>query len=237
MVPDKMSARVIKAHSIYDVSVGESFNLLDLQQQATVLLANAHEEATQIVVVAKREAQQIREEILNSAREIGREEGLQDAAGAITRQAEAIAELQVTDRLATALPALRAAAESLQAERDQWLMRWERTAIRLGIAIAEKLLHRQLTVRPEFATGLISDALRLAAGQPQLTVHLHPDDLAAWGGQAHQIVQSLTACADTTLVPDRNATRGSCRIETRHGEIDARVETMLHRIAEELLEE
>ena len=51
-----------------------------------------------------------------------------------------------------------------------------------------------------------------------------------------QIVESLTSCADAKLVPDAQALRGGCRIETRHGEIDARVETMLHRIAEELVD-
>ena len=130
----------------------------------------------------------------------------------------------------------RAAAESLQAERDRWLIRWEQTAVRLGVVIAEKLIQRQLVARPEIATDMISDALRLAVGQPQLTVYLHPQDLAAWGDRASQIVQSLAACADTTLVPDSETQRGGCRIETRHGEIDARVETMLQRIGEDLVE-
>lgn len=132
---------------------------------------------------------------------------------------------------------MQAAAESLQAERDRWLVRWEQTAVRLGVAIAERLLQRQLVSHPEFAAAMISDALRLAAGQPKLTVYLHPDDLSAWGDRASQIVESLTSCADTIFVADPGAMRGGCRIETRHGEIDARIETMLQRIAEELLEE
>ena len=84
---------------------------------------------------------------------------------------------------------------------------------------------------------MIAEALELAAGQEKLKVFLHPADLAAWGDRGAQIVESLTACADAILVPDDHCIRGSCRIETRHGEIDARVETMLHRIADELLDD
>ncbi len=231
-----MTVRIIKAHSTRDTGPGESFNFVDLQRQGNDLLASAKRDADDILANAHRDAAQVRERTLVDAQNAGRDEGLRDATAEILRKAQEIAEQQMTTQLATALPALRAAAASLQAERDRWLVRWEHTAVRLGVAIAEKLIQRQLATRPEFATEMIHDALRLAAGQPQLTVYLHPDDLAAWGDRAHQIVQSLTACADTTLVPDCQTLRGGCRIETRHGEIDARVETMLRRMAEELVD-
>ena len=232
-----MNARIIKAHSTHALSTVEAFNFVDLQEQGNQIVAQARRDAEQILNAARTDATQLYEQARAAAREEGRGDGLNDAQAIITKTASEIADQQVTAQLATALPALKAAAESLQAERDRWLVRWEQIAVRLGVAIAEKLLQRQLAARPEFATEMITDALRLAAGQPQLTVYLHPDDLSAWGDRAPQIVQSLTACADTTLVPDPHSMRGGCRIETRHGEIDARVETMLHRIAEELVDD
>ena len=232
-----MNARIIKAHSTHALSTVEAFNFVDLQEQGNQIVAQARRDAEQILNAARTDATQLCEQARAAAREEGRGDGLNDAQAIISKTASEIADQQVTAQLATALPALKAAAESLQAERDRWLVRWEQIAVRLGVAIAEKLLQRQLAARPEFATEMITAALRLAAGQPQLTVYLHPDDLSAWGDRAPQIVQSLTACADTTLVPDPHSMRGGCRIETRHGEIDARVETMLHRIAEELVDD
>ncbi|MEI8016981.1 MAG: FliH/SctL family protein [Schlesneria sp.] len=232
-----MNARIIKAHSTHALPAVEVFNFVDLQEQGNQIVANARRDADQILNAARNDAMQLCEQVRAAARDDGRAHGLRESQEIIAKMAAEIADQQVTAQLATALPALQAAAESLQAERDRWLVRWEQIAVRLGVAIAEKLLQRQLAARPEFATEMISDALRLAAGQPQLTVYLHPDDLSAWGDRAPQIVQSLTACADTTLVPDPHSTRGGCRIETRHGEIDARVETMLHRIAEELVDD
>ena len=232
-----MSARIIKAHSVHAAQSAEAFNLVDLRRQGEEFIASAKREAQEIIDQATRAAVVQRELVLNEARELGRHEGMADAAEMIRQQADVIAERLVTDRLTTALPALLAAAESLQSERDRWLVRWEHTAVKLGVSIAGKLLQRQLAARPELATVIISDALQLAAGQPLLTVYMHPEDLAAWGDRGTHIVQSLTACADTTLVPDPLAMRGGCRIVTRHGEIDARVETMLLRIAEELIED
>ncbi len=226
------SGRVIKAHSKSSPSPSETFNFVDLQRQSDDVIAAARRESDGILADARNQAEKIRHQAIIA----GRDEGLQDANQSLNQRAREIAEQITTKQLLTALPALRAAAESLQAERDRWVIRWEQTAVGLGVAIAEKLLQRQLISRPDFATEMINSALRLAAGQPELTVYLHPDDLAAWGDRAPQIVQSLTACADTTLVPDESSIRGGCRIETHHGEIDARVETMLRRIADELVD-
>lgn len=225
-------ARIVKAQSVRDLPVRPAFNFVDLRQEADNVIAQARQTADELLATARHEIDTLQAQ----TRAAARDEGLQDAAAEIQRQAAELASRQRIEQLDTALPALKAAAESLQAERDRWLIRWEQTAVRVGVAIAEKLVKSQISTRPELASGMIADALRLAAGQPRVTVHLHPDDLAAWGDQGPRIVESLTACADSTLVADIGVSRGGCRIETIHGEIDARVETMLERLAHELMD-
>lgn len=225
------TARIVKAQSVRDLSVRPAFNFADLRQEADDVIAQAQQAARELLFVARQEVESIR----SQARVQGRDEGLREADAEIARQANELAETRLRGQLETALPALKSAAESLQAERDRWLIRWEQTAVRVGVAIAEKLLKSQIATRAELSSGMIADALRLAAGQPRITVNLHPDDLAAWGDQGPRIVESLTACADSTLIPDPRVSRGGCRIETTHGEIDARVETMLERLADELI--
>lgn len=227
------AARIVKAQAVRDLSVRSAFNFVDLRQEADSVISQAQQSAATLLADARREADSLFEETLQRARE----QGLAQAETEIDRKAADIASQRLTDQLQTALPALKSAAEALQAERDRWLIRWEQTAIRVGVAVAEKLIKSQLSIRPELASAMIVDALRLAAGQPKLTIHLHPDDLAAWGDQGPRIVESLTACADSTLIADPQIGRGGCHIETIHGEIDARVETMLERLASELLDE
>lgn len=226
------TARILKAQSARDINARPAFNFVDLRQEADNVIAQARRSAEELLAEARRDAELIRSQALTQARDAG----LQDAGREIERQAAVLANRHLEEQLQTALPALKSAAEALQAERDRWLIRWEQTAVRVGVAIAEKLLKSQIAARPELATGMISDALRLAAGQPRLTVYLHPDDLAAWGAQSPRIIESLTACAESTLVADPQVSRGGCRIETVHGEIDARVETMLERLAHELMD-
>lgn len=226
------AARIVKAHSVRDIPVRPAFNFVDLKQEADSVISQAQRVADEMLASARQQIELERQQAVTD----GREEGLRQAQEQIHRQATDIANERLGDQLQTALPALKSAAESLQAERDRWLIRWEQTAIKVGVAIAEKLLKSQIAARPDLGSGMIADALRLAAGQPRVTVYLHPGDLAAWGDQAPRIVESLTACADSTLVADPGISRGGCRIETTHGEIDARVETMLERLASELVE-
>lgn len=226
------TGHIVKAHVARDLATRGSYNFVDLRQEADSVVAQARREAGELLAQARSKAESLYEQ----TRDAAREEGLSEAQSQIEELVREHAARHVDAQLETALPALRSAAESLQAERDRWLIRWEETAVRVGVAIAEKLLKSQIATRPELASGMIAEALRLAAGQPRVTVHLHPEDLAAWGDRAPRIVESLTACADSILIPDPDLARGGCRIQTLHGEIDARVETMLERLAEELLE-
>jgi flagellar assembly protein FliH len=226
------TARILKAQSARELSVRPAFNFVDLRQEADAVITQARRTADELLANARQQAEALQEQ----ARAVGRSEGQQDSQAKIEQCAAEIANRRLDVQLQTALPALKAAAEALQAERDRWLIRWEQTAIRVGVAIAEKLVKSQIAARPELASGMIADALRLAAGQPKVSVYLHPDDLAAWGEQGPRIVESLTACADSTLVADPLVSPGGCRIETLHGEIDARVETMLERLANELID-
>lgn len=227
------SPRVLKAHS-NRMPGAAAFNFEDLRAQALAQVTAAQQTARQTVEQAQKEAQEIRQKAQAEARDMGRKEGLSDAASLIEQQAKQLTDQRFAEHLKVTLPVLNKVATALQQERDQWLVRWERAAIELGVAIASKIVRTNLDARPELATGMIAEALRLAAGQPQLRVYLNPADLARMGDKAEQVVQSLAACASPELIPDAALTPGDCRLETRHGEIDARLDAMLHRIAEEL---
>jgi flagellar assembly protein FliH len=226
------AVRILKAHSVRDALPQPNYNFVDLHRQADEVVSHAQQTADELLALARVEADSYQQQVRHQAYQ----QGLSQAQREIEQQAIEQSRQMVEEQLQTALPALKAAAEALQSERDRWLIRWEQTAVRVGVAIAGKILKSQISARPELASGMIADALRLAAGQPRLAIHLHPEDLAAWGGQGSRIIESLTSCADSTLIPDPTIARGGCRIETIHGEIDARVESMLERLADELID-
>ena len=129
---------------------------------------------------------------------------------------------------------MQSAAEALVLERDRWLGEWEATAIQLSVAIAEKLIRRELGLKPEISSDILFKMLELAAGQRQIKLRIHPDDLKFLGNHPEEVIRSMASCGDATLVADEAISRGGCVIETDHGTIDARLETQLERITAEL---
>ncbi len=108
-------------------------------------------------------------------------------------------------------------------------------AVRLAAAIAERLVVHELQLNPDVAREMIREALQMAAGARK-SLRLHGEDAALLGGHAAEVVRVFAACGKAEIVPDNSLTRGSCVIETQHGTIDARLETLLERIVSELLE-
>ena len=129
----------------------------------------------------------------------------------------------------SALSALNYAAQQLHAQRDRWLEQCQEETVRLGIAIAERLLRRTLDVHPEAVIDLVRSALECSVGTDQVRIRLHPADA--------ELVTSLQTESSVTLdfVEDDSLERGDCIIETSNGQIDARREMLTQRIAEELL--
>ncbi len=137
-------------------------------------------------------------------------------------------------QLNSALVALQTAYDQLHAQRDHWLDQSQHEAVRLGIAIAERLLRRTLDVQPDAVLDLLRSAFDWSVGADRLRVRLHPADAALLVSSA---AQSLDANREIDLLPDASLLRGDCVVESSNGQTDARLEVILQRIAEELLAE
>ncbi len=136
-------------------------------------------------------------------------------------------------RLESALAALQLAADRLHAQRDHWLDQSQHEAVRLGVAIAERLLRRTLDVQPESILDLIRSTLDWSVGEDRLRVRLHPVDAEL----VASATQPLDANREIEFLPDDSLARGDCVVETPSGQTDARLEVVLQRIADELLAE
>jgi flagellar biosynthesis/type III secretory pathway protein FliH len=135
--------------------------------------------------------------------------------------------------LPAAHAALQAAINELQTQRDRWLDQFQHETVKLGIAIAERLLRRTLAVDPKATVDLMQTALGWAVGAEHIRIRCHPDDC--------DIIEQTAASQrsdlpnDIAFVRDDTIARGGCVVDTTQGVIDARLETILDRIAEELL--
>ena len=108
----------------------------------------------------------------------------------------------------------------------------ERT-IALARLLAERLLGASLAVAPEQVVALARQALAEARGARRLSIVAHPDDAQLLS----QALPSLGVTVETVrVVPDGSRQRGSLRIETDIGVLDADLAPQLDRLALRLRE-
>jgi flagellar assembly protein FliH len=228
--------RLLKANDVRGLGSKVVFNFDDLRQRGDAYVDSVRKQIGEMLANAESEVATLRKTAQELGFERGQREGLHNANESIEQRARQIAEKTAAEGLATALPALEAVSDSLAIERDRWIAEWEATSVRLAAAIAERLVGRELRLKPDLAREMIREALQLALGTPRIRVHLHSDDAALLGTQAAQVIRVMAACGEAEIVADNSLTRGGCLIETQHGQIDARIETLLDRIVAQLLE-
>ncbi|MBS0261666.1 MAG: hypothetical protein JSS02_06875 [Planctomycetes bacterium] len=228
------SARVIKARSPRPASA-VAFNFDDLRKQCDDYAAHSRAAAEQILAEATAAAEEIRRQAYAEGYQVGQAEGQAAAEQAVELRATQIAVSQADAKIQTALPALNESVRALQLERDRWLTSWEAAAIRLSAAIAEKIIRRELERNPLTSRDMIQEALELAAGTATVQVRLNPQDFAVLQDHGQDSFRNLTTGSGTEFHPDPAISPGGCVIETRHGVVDARLETLIDRITQELL--
>jgi len=231
------SARLIKARVARNVGAAAMFNFDDLRRQCDEFIESSRRQGQQIVADAQAAADGIRRQAQAEGVAVGQREGLAAARQLVDSHSAELAARQTQEQLRTVLPAFQAAARALEVERDRWLTDWEGAAVKLSAAIAGRILHRELERQPELGEAIIREALQLAAGQPRIQIHVHPLDFDQLHECRTEAVASLAAVGEAAFVPDEGVSRGGCLIETRHGVIDARLETQIVRITNELLED
>jgi flagellar assembly protein FliH len=104
--------------------------------------------------------------------------------------------------------------------------------VRLSIAIARRILRRELAVDPEALAGIAVAALERLNGRDTHRVRAHPDDSAA----VERTLRTAGAPTGVLVEADASLERGSLVFETRHGNLDASVWTQLAEIERGLTE-
>jgi flagellar assembly protein FliH len=133
---------------------------------------------------------------------------------------QAAAEIQpVLDRLGRALA-------DLSSLRSQVRRDAEKDLLKLSIAIARRVLHRELTLDPESIEGLIKVALEKLQSRDLCRVRVHPDQEAA----IRASLERFTNSNKVELIADASLQSGDVLFETAHGDIDASIEAQLREI-------
>jgi flagellar assembly protein FliH len=117
--------------------------------------------------------------------------------------------------------------EEIASMRPRLRRQAERDVVELALAVARRVLRRQVETDPDALAGLVKAALEKQSLREVSVVRVHPRFLASTENQLRQIgtPSAVRIEADTRLEP------GAVLVETASGELDASVETQLDEIS------
>lgn len=123
--------------------------------------------------------------------------------------------------------------DELEAMRGVILQQTERQVLQLALAIARRIVQREVTRDPEHIALLTQVALDRLSTEGVITVRLNPDDYT-------KVVERRGSVWDgrhVTLVADPSIARGGCSVESDFGYIDASLDAQFDELTRALLED
>jgi flagellar assembly protein FliH len=119
------------------------------------------------------------------------------------------------------------------AERDIYFQRVEEQVVRLTLAIARKILHREAQVDPLLLTGILRVALEKIDAKSNTRLRVHPTDIKVWRDYFTQARESFPS---PELIGDPEIEPGRCVLETEMGTTEIGLETQLKEIEQGFLD-
>lgn len=102
----------------------------------------------------------------------------------------------------------------------------EQDLVKLALAVAKKILHRELTVDPGALAGVVKAAMANIDAKEVDSIRLNPGDAAALG----DLISAAGLQANAQIIADISLTTGAILITTSRGQLDASVSAQLNEI-------
>jgi flagellar assembly protein FliH len=127
---------------------------------------------------------------------------------------------------------LAATLDEIASIRAGMLRKTERDVVRLSIAIAERVIHREVSIDRELLLAMARVAVDRLGERVQATVHLNPVDHAATAAASNRS-EDVPSCV--ALVADPLVARGGCIVRTEFGSVDLTLDAQMAELTRSLL--
>jgi flagellar assembly protein FliH len=115
--------------------------------------------------------------------------------------------------------------EELGTLRIALIRKTERQVVQLALAMAKRIVHREITLDRELLTTMARVALDRLGTSTTTTIRLHPEDFAATTG-----LRKADESGHVQVVPDAAVRRGGCLIQSDFGLIDVGVDAQIQEL-------
>jgi flagellar biosynthesis/type III secretory pathway protein FliH len=121
-------------------------------------------------------------------------------------------------------------AASLQEQFARYAERLEREAFRFALAVAGRILRREILLDDQVILRQVKEALHRVVGAETVSLRVHPADEPLLRDRRNELLASGEGVREIMIEPDESVGRGGCIIESPSGNIDARIATQLAQI-------
>ena len=156
-----------------------------------------------------------------------------DETPSVSAEETAVAVDGLQAQLTQTCQVLNSVVAKLKAFHEQCLASHSEDIARLSIEIARKILAQKVQEHDYEIVSIVQAALNTAPVHSEMTVHVHPDDLAPC--QALQQGQPDSALAQIQFLADPAVSPAECRVETPTGSVKSCISEQLEQISSALL--
>ncbi len=123
----------------------------------------------------------------------------------------------------------------LNAIRKETYLQIEKEVVELALAIAQKVICREVATDKETVVCVAKEALAKIDDPGKITIKMNPADLHFIKQTKFQLANMIADVNNVTFEGDESIQSGGCIIETQLGEIDARIEKQLEAVRQSFL--
>ncbi len=176
-------------------------------------------------IAQEKEAWQVeKEEERERAKEVGYQEGYNQAVQEVEERYHAM--------LAEANEITKRAKE----EYDKTVSKYEQAIVQLSVAIANKIITTSIDEKPEYFTKLVETAIIDLKDSSNVELHVHPSQYELLVGQKEEFEQIVMKEDVISIYVNTQLEPYSCMIKHPYGQIDVSVDTQLEEIKRALEE-
>jgi flagellar assembly protein FliH len=157
----------------------------------------------------------------------GLEAAVQAARAEACEQGRASERNEQSARIQAAAQALTAALAEFAGERDRYLAQVEQEIVRLALAIAARVLHREALMDPLLLTGAVRVALGQLADTTEVRLKIPAQENEMWS-EMLRLMPNLPLHPE--VIADKAMAVGECLLETDIGSVDLGVRSQLAEI-------
>jgi flagellar assembly protein FliH len=181
------------------------------------------EDQSEVVAELRQQVEQLEEELRAHIDALPRK---LDQARLLARTiTHADCEQEMQQRLAEDRAMVRKAVDDFDRERTRYFAGVEGQVIKLSLAIAARVLHREAKIDPLLLSAAVRVALEKVAEESETRLRVAASDLPLWQAEFDSL-----AVGDVKLIGQEGMARGECVLETSVGTVELGIEAQLGEI-------